>query len=54
MDGADLDSGTWNLADKTPNASEGAPMGEPAEIIDAILARDGETAKIVENIRGRL
>lgn len=53
-DVADLDAETWDLSVKNPNAPEEAPLREPAEIIDAMLARDAATAQILEDIRGML
>ena len=50
----DLDQGTWDLSVRNPNAPEEEPLREPAEIIEAMLARDAETAKILEDIRGML
>jgi type I restriction enzyme M protein len=51
---ADIDPEMWNLAVKNPNAPEEAPLREPEQIIKDILARDVETAKILEDIRGML
>ncbi len=50
----DLDQTTWDLSVRNPNAPEEEPLREPAEIIDAMLARDEETANILEDIRGIL
>lgn len=50
----DLDEDTLDLSVKNPNAPEEAPLRAPEEIIDEILARDAETAEILENIRGML
>ena len=50
----DLDEATCDLSVKNPNAPEETPLRDPAEIIKDILARDAETAKILENIRGML
>ena len=50
----DLDQTTWDLSVRNPNAPEEEPLREPAEIIDAMLARDEETTKILEDIRGML
>ena len=50
----DLDQTTWDLSVRNPNAPEEKPLREPAEIIDAILARNEETTKILEDIRGML
>lgn len=54
VDVADLDRTTWDLSVKNPNAPEEAPLRSPEEIIDAMLARDAETAQILEDIRGML
>ena len=50
----DLDKATWDLSVRNPNAPDEEPLRGPAEIIDAILARDDETAKILEEIRGMI
>ena len=54
VDVATLDPETWDLSVKNPAAPEEAPLREPAEIIDTMLARDAETAQILEDIRGML
>lgn len=46
-----LDQETFDLSVRNPNAPEEAPLREPAEIIEAMLARDAETAQILEDIR---
>lgn len=51
---ADLDEATCDLSVKNPNAPEEAPLRSPEVIIDDMLARDTETAKILEYIRGML
>ncbi len=51
---ADLDADTLDLSVKNPNAPEEAPLRDPEEIIADMLARDAETAEILENIRGML
>jgi type I restriction enzyme M protein len=51
---ADLDEATYDLSVKNPNAPEETPLRSPEEIIDDMLARDAETAKILEDIRGML
>ncbi|MDX8353952.1 N-6 DNA methylase [Cognatiyoonia sp. IB215182] len=50
----DLDEATVDLSVKNPNAPEEAPLRAPEEIIADMLARDAETAKILEDIRGML
>lgn len=54
VDVAGLDLATWDLSVRNPNAPEAAPLRAPEEIIDAMLARDTETAQILEDIRGML
>jgi type I restriction enzyme M protein len=54
VDAATLDPATWDLSVKNPNAPEEASLRCPEEIIDAMLARDTETAQILEDIRGML
>ena len=51
---ADLDPDTLDLSVRNPNAPEEAPLRSPEEIIADMLARDAETAEILENIRGML
>ncbi len=51
---ADVDAATFDLSVKNPNAPEAEALRSPEEIIDAILARDAETAEILERIRGLL
>lgn len=54
MDVADVDATTFDLSVKNPNAPEAEALRSPEVIIDAILARDAETAEILERIRGLL
>lgn len=51
---ADLDDETHDLSVKNPNAPEEAPLRSPEEIIADMLARDAETAELLEKIRGML
>ena len=51
---ADLDPDTLDLSVRNPNAPEEAPLRSPEKIIADMLARDAETAEILENIRGML
>lgn len=51
---ADLDEDTFDLSVKNPNAPGAAPLRAPEDIIADMLARDAETAQILENIRGIL
>lgn len=54
IDRASLDAETFDLSVKNPNAPAAAALRNPEEIIDEMLARDAETAAILENIRGML
>jgi type I restriction enzyme M protein len=54
VDALTLDKTTYDLSVKNPNAPEEAALRAPAEIIDDMLARDAETAGILESIRGML
>ena len=51
---AELDEATFDLSVKNPNAPEEAPLRSPEQIIADMLARDTETARILEDIRGML
>ncbi|MEQ1902294.1 MAG: N-6 DNA methylase [Devosia sp.] len=51
---AALDAETFDLSVKNPNAPEAAALRSPEDIIADMLARDGETAEILESIRGML
>ncbi len=48
---AGIDTGTYDLSVKNPNAPEETPLRDPADIIAEIIALDTETAEILENIR---
>ena len=50
----DLDEATLDLGVRNPHAPEAAPERAPAEIIDAMLARDAETAEILRGLRAML
>ena len=54
VDVASIDPETHDLSVKNPNAPEEAPLRPPEEIIGDMLARDAETAQILEDIRGML
>lgn len=54
INAADLEVETYDLSVKNPNAPEEAPLRSPEEIIADMLARDVETAAILEDIRGML
>jgi len=51
---ADLDPDSFDLSVKNPNALAEAPLRSPEAIIADMLARDAETAVILEDIRGML
>ena len=51
---ADLDEATYDLSVKNPNAPEAEALRSPEAIIADMLARDAETAQILEDIRGML
>lgn len=50
----DVDSETFDLSVKNPNEPEAEPLRDPEEIIKDMLARDKETAGILEDIRALL
>lgn len=54
VDATALDGATYDLSVKNPNAPEVAPLRDPAQIIEDMLARDAETAEILDTIRGML
>ncbi len=49
-----VDAATCDLSVKNPNAPKAEALRSPETIIDDILARDAETAEILERIRGML
>ena len=49
-----IDPVTWDLSVKNPNAPEAEALRSPEQIIADMLARDVETAEILEEIRGML
>lgn len=51
---ANLDEDTYDLSVKNPNAPEAEALRSPEEIIADMLARDAETAQILDDIRGML
>ena len=51
---ASLDADTLDLSVKNPNAPEAEALRSPEAIIADMLARDAETAEILESIRGML
>ena len=51
---ADVDQNSFDLSAKNPNAPEEAPLRDPQEIIDEMVALDAESAEIIDVIRGML
>ncbi|MGE0255481.1 MAG: N-6 DNA methylase [Alphaproteobacteria bacterium] len=51
---ADIDEDTLDLSVRNPSAPAAAALRAPEDIIADMLARDAETASILENIRGML
>jgi len=51
---ADLEETTFDLSVKNPNTPDAAALRSPEDIIADMLARDVETAQILESIRGML
>lgn len=51
IDVAGLDKDTWDLSVKNPNAEEEAPLREPKEIIEEIIALDKESEAILAKIQ---
>lgn len=54
VDVADVDAATCDLSVKNPHVREAAPQRTPQQIIDDMLARDAETAKLLAQVRGML
>ncbi len=54
LDVADVDATTCDLSVKNPHAPEAAPQRSPQQIIDDMLARDAETAKLLAQVREML
>ncbi len=54
LDLKDVDEETFDLSVKNPSAPEAETLRSPEAIVDDILARDAETAEILERIRGLL
>lgn len=51
---ADVDTATYDLSVKNPNAPEEAPLRSPEEILEEMVALDAETQGILESIKGLL
>ena len=54
IDLSEIDRDSFDLSPKNPNTPENATLRPPEEIIEDMLARDEETADILEKIRGML
>ena len=54
VDVADVDVATCDLSVKNPHAPEAEPQRTPQQIIDDMLARDAETAKLLAQVRALL
>jgi len=54
VDVDDVDAATCDLSVKNPHAPEAAPRRTPQQIIDDMLARDAETAKLLAQVRQML
>ena len=54
VDGADIDSTTWDLSVKNPDGGEEIVHRSPLEILDEIAALDAESAKVLARIRALL
>lgn len=54
VDIADIDSDNWDLSPRNPNAPEVEPLRAPEIVIEDMLARDNETNRLLEQIRGML
>ena len=54
VDVADVDTATCDLSVKNPHSPEAMPQRSPQQIIDDMLARDAETAKLLAQVRGML
>lgn len=54
LDVADVDAATCDLSVKNPHAPEAAPQRSPQQIIDDMLARDAESARLLAKVREML
>ena len=54
IDVTGVDAATCDLSVKNPHAPEAAPRRSPQQIIDDMLARDAETAKLLAQVRALL
>lgn len=54
LDVNEVDAATCDLSVKNPHVPDAAPQRTPVQIIDDMLARDAETAKLLAQVRGML
>ena len=54
IDVKDIDTSTYDLSVKNPNAPEEAPLRAPEEILEEMVALDAETKDILESIKNLL
>jgi len=54
IDLEDVDTSTYDLSTKNPNAEEEAPLRSPTEILDEIEKLDEESRVILKKIRALL
>ena len=54
LDVEKIDTATWDLSVKNPNTPEAEALRSPEQIIADMLARDAETAVLLEEVRGLL
>ncbi|KRG77780.1 type I restriction-modification protein subunit M [Stenotrophomonas ginsengisoli] len=54
LDVENIDPATWDLSVKNPNTPEAEALRSPEQIIADMLARDAETAALLEEVRGLL
>ena len=51
IDVKDIDTSTYDLSVKNPNAPEEAPLRAPEEILEEMVALDAETKDILQSIK---
>ena len=51
---AEIDEATMDLSVKNPNLPEEAPLRSPEEILAEMVVLDGETAGLLESVKGLL
>ena len=50
----DIDTSTYDLSVKNPNAPKEAPLRAPKEILEEMVALDAETKDILQSIKNLL